>query len=403
MPEKQTKTGPAQTKGNNTPKKGGVKVDQKDAEKIKAAAKPKTPTKSNSKGSTKSNVKGKNNKQDNDSKKSEATKGAKSKNTPKQSDAKSAKGSASGKKTGKVANSKSKTPSTGGNRVSAVNQAVGTTLNLSLGKKALIKFVADNKYYHRSRKEQDEDAEKTYISVSSAYCAYVVIAEFIVKHLATESSKFMVKSAKDADLYTITLNNIMQAIRDSAEYGPVFKNYAEAFVKNMITVDFEQGFFDSKNLKVLLEKETFKNAKNVMVDVDAKYFLCYITSQILSTLSHIACRLTCHMKKKYIGVEGFKFACDTLFSGPLLVQLTQTVDDAAQRYAAHNKKDENTETEGDAEGSAEGDEDGDGSGDDGDENGSEDGDDGEGSVEGSAEGSQDESKGEGSQESDDDQ
>jgi len=205
---------------------------------------------------------------------------------------------------------------------------IGATFNVNSARKAIRSYITTN---------LDLD-----LGMINAQYAYTAAAEVIALHIVRSSAKFTTKSAKKADLYEVTLENIQRAIRESVEYGPEIKSLVDSY--NPTAMNYISTFFDTeKVLRTFLETKSFTNIANVHVNDAALNFVCYILSHMMCNLTRACCILSQHANKANIQIKNFRFATELYIKGELRELLIQRISDVEALFS--NKKGEDGEEE----------------------------------------------------------
>lgn len=170
----------------------------------------------------------------------------------------------------------------------------------------------------------------------NAHYPYTAIVEELVLHIIRASGKFNMMSAKKADLYNITLENIQRGMRESSEFGPEIKLLVDSF--NKTAMDYIPTFFDTeKALRSFIETKAFTNTTNVHINNDALNFVCYILSHIMGNLTRCACSYSEYAKKNNVLIKNFRFACKLYFNGPIRELLIQRLSEIEALFASQKK------------------------------------------------------------------
>ncbi|VBB18451.1 hypothetical protein YASMINEVIRUS_914 [Yasminevirus sp. GU-2018] len=309
MPATKTTTSKAETAKNDkkaspkeqADKKGSVKVPAKDAAKLKNPAKEtaKAPAKSPAKAGAKAPAK--------------ETGKAQAKNAkPANKNAKNAKKTEAPAKPNRMA---------GVEKGDAANKGtayINGTFNVNSAKKAMHSYISDSLGLE--------------LGTINAQYPYAAIAETLVLHVVRSSGKFNTKSAKKADLYEITLENVKRGIRESHEYGPEIKALVDSY--NPTAMNYVNTFFDTdKVIRKFIETKAFTNSTNVHINNDALNFVCYILSHTMSNLTRASCILSQYANKKNVQIKNFRFACELYFTGELRELLAQRLSEIEGKFA----------------------------------------------------------------------
>jgi hypothetical protein len=182
-----------------------------------------------------------------------------------------------------------------------------------------------------------------------AQFAYSAIAELFTLYVVRLSGKYNTKSAKNADLYEVSLENLVRGIRESKDFGPDVKSWAESFSSS--DMNYVANFYDTEAVMVkFLEKKAFPNSSNLHISKDALNFICYILSRTLTNLTRIACLLSECGKKKKIRITHFLYASRIVFAnnGELYNLIVQRLDEVKEKVKSIPKED-GEDGEGEAE------------------------------------------------------
>jgi hypothetical protein len=199
---------------------------------------------------------------------------------------------------------------------------INGTFNVNLARKEVKKYISNTLGLD--------------LGTINAQYPYTAIAEALALYVVRASGKFNTKSAKKADLYEVTLENMRRAIRESNEFGYDIKSLSDSF--NPTAMNYTSTFFDTpKKLREFLEKKAFTNTTNVHINNESLNFICYIMSHTLASLTRTSCYLSQYGKKKNIQIRNFRFACNIHFSGELNELLTQRLSEIEALF--DNKKD----------------------------------------------------------------
>lgn len=293
MPPKKAVVAKSAQNTTNNSKKGNVTVNAKDAKNIKNPVKDQSKTQSKTPAKT-------------------ATKAKNQANAPTKDSAKK----------NRLADV------TKGDYANKETALIGSSFNVNLAKKEMKRYINGTLGYE--------------LGTINAQYPYSAIAEVVALHVVRSSAKFNKKSAKQADLYNISLENLQRGIRDSAEYGSEIKSLVNAY--NPVAMDYIKTFFDSeKALKTCLTSKAF-NSTNFHIDSDALNFLCYVLSHTLCNVTRTACILSEYAGKKNIQIKNFKYACKIYFFGELGELISQRLSEIEGLFKS-NKDDVSEESE----------------------------------------------------------
>lgn len=176
------------------------------------------------------------------------------------------------------------------------------TFNVNNAKKVLKNFITDTLRFD--------------LGNMGGHFAYSVIAEIIALYVVRASVKYNEKSAKNADLYEVSLENLRRGIRESNNFGSDIKALSEAFdssAMNYITTFFDDG--SEKKLRKFIEKKAFSNTSNIHIGNESINFISYLMTHILSKLTKTVCLLTKYANKSNVTIDGFRYAVNIHFSG----------------------------------------------------------------------------------------
>ena len=199
---------------------------------------------------------------------------------------------------------------------------INGTFNVNLARKELKKYIKNTLGLE--------------LGTINAQYPYTAIAEILALYIIRSSGKFSTKSAKKADLYEVTLENMRRAIRESSDFGADLKSLSEAF--NPTAMNYTTTFFDTeKTLCEFLEHKAFTNTSNVHINHESLNFVCYMLSHTLANLTKTSCYLSLYAKKKNVQIKNFRFACNIHFSGELNELMTQRLGEIESLFA-NNKE-----------------------------------------------------------------
>ena len=149
----------------------------------------------------------------------------------------------------------------------------------------------------------------------NAHYPYTAIVEELILHIVRSSGKYNAISAKKADLYNITLDNIQRGMRESNDFGSEVKYLVDSF--NNLSMDYIPTFFDTeKALKEFIQTKSFTN-NIVVINNDALNFICFIIANIMSSLTRIACSYSEYAKKNNVLIRNFTSASGVYFGGSI--------------------------------------------------------------------------------------
>lgn len=300
---KTTKNEKAEKNAKAEKKQGSVKVTAEDAKKLKNPVKGAKDEAKDAK--TKDSAKGKG--------KGAAKKGGKGK--------KSGSASSTGKAKRMAGVEKGEAPNAG-------TAYINGTFNVNLARKELKKYISNTLGLE--------------LGTINAQYPYTAIAESLALYVVRASGKFNTKSAKKADLYEVTLENMRRAIRESNEFGADIKSLSESF--NPTAMNYTTSFFDTeKVLRTFLETKAFTNTTNVHINSESLNFVCYLLSHTLANLTKTSCYLSQYAKKKNVQIKNFRFACNIHFSGELNELLTQRLSEIEALFANNKEGEEGVE------------------------------------------------------------
>jgi hypothetical protein len=199
---------------------------------------------------------------------------------------------------------------------------INGTFNVNLARKELKKYIKNTLGLE--------------LGTINAQYPYTAIAEILALYIIRSSGKFSTKSAKKADLYEVTLENMRRAIRESNDFGADLKSLSDAF--NPTAMNYTTTFFDTeKTLCDFLEHKAFTNTSNVHINHESLNFVCYMLSHTLANLTKTSCYLSLFAKKKNVQIKNFRFACNIHFSGELNELITQRLGEIESLFA-NNKE-----------------------------------------------------------------
>jgi hypothetical protein len=153
-------------------------------------------------------------------------------------------------------------------------------------------------------------------NVGGGQYAYSVIAEILALYVIRGSVKFNEKSAKNADLYEVSLENLRRGIRESSGFGADIKALSDSFEPT--SMSYIPNFFDDgseKKLRKFLENKSFPNTSNIHIGGDSINFISYLMSHILAKLTRTVCLLNQYAGKSTITIDGFRYAVNIHFPG----------------------------------------------------------------------------------------
>ena len=177
-----------------------------------------------------------------------------------------------------------------------------------------------------------------------SHFAYSAIAELLALYIVRLSGKYNTKSAQNADLYEVSLDNLVRGIRESKDFGSDVKSWAELF--NSFDMPYVSTFYDTEDVMVkFLEKKAFPNTSNVHISKDGLNFVCYMLSRILTNLTRIACLLSECGKKGKVQIRQFLYASRIAFTnnGELYKLIVQRLDEITDKVKSVPKKDGESE------------------------------------------------------------
>jgi hypothetical protein len=175
----------------------------------------------------------------------------------------------------------------------------------------------------------------------NAHYPYTAITEELILHIVRASGKFNTMSANKADLYTITLENIQRGLRDSLEFGPEVKYLTDSF--NKLAMDYTTTFFDTKKaLSEFIESKVFTN-NMIHINKDALNFVCYILSNVMGSLTRLACSYSEYSKKNNVLIRNFTAAAGVYFTGSIRELVLQRLTEIESLFSQKKAEDKETD------------------------------------------------------------